>query len=127
MILLHWLLACADPTEPRAVAWDREVCDECGMTVSDPAFAVQLVEGDGDVHLFDDPACAFRYIVDEAPEIRFLWFRDSTGDGWLDWREVRFTPADGAPMDGGLAAVPLGTPDTLSFGEASGRALGGAR
>jgi ABC-2 type transport system ATP-binding protein len=96
-------------------------------TISDPRFAVQLSTADGDRFEFDDPVCAFRYIGQHGPRLRHVWFHDSASEAWLDWQQVAFVPAPGAPMDGGLAAVPVGTEGAISFSQASGRALGGAR
>jgi copper chaperone NosL len=110
------LFACANADVPREIAWDREVCDECGMTLSDPAFAVQLSTKDGRSTQFDDPGCAFKYILEEHPSIAHLWFH--TSDGWLDWDAVEFVRSDLAPMDGGFQAVPLGSGGT-SFADTS--------
>ena len=121
MILL--LLACANsPDQPRTVAWDHEVCGHCGMTVSDPAFAVQLATKDGETVLFDDPACGFGYVLEKHPSIAHMWFHDRTSDAWHDWNTVEFVPATGAPMNGGFAAAPVGS-GGISFSEASSAVL----
>lgn len=132
MIFALWYaLACADdPNVPQALAYDHVACDACAMMVSDPMFAVQMSTKDGSRYEFDDPACAFRFIADKGPDIAHVWFRDSTssGEAWLDWQQVAFVPATGAPMDGGLKAVPVGTSaDELSFSAASRHILGGSR
>jgi hypothetical protein len=123
------LLACArDLGKAPDIAWDHVACDGCGMIVSDPRFAAQLVPQDGPVRVFDDPACLFAYVERDAPHIAKLWFHDHRGvDGrWLDEREVAFVAATGTPMAGGLGAVPAGTAGAISFGEASARTLGKA-
>jgi hypothetical protein len=98
------------------------------MLISDPRYVTQLVTKDGERHTFDDPACAFRYIADHGPDLAHVWFRDSTttDEVWLEHRQVSFVPASDTPMDGGLAATPIGT-GTLSFAEASSQVLGGGR
>ncbi|MEQ1505997.1 MAG: hypothetical protein ABMB14_27445 [Myxococcota bacterium] len=116
-----------DTTTPREIPWDRAACDECAMLISDPRFAAELVTTDGETRMFDDPACLFRYITAHHPSIGNLWFRDSTADGWLSWSGVAFVPARGGPMDGGVAAVPVGTDGAIGFGEASARVVGGGR
>ena len=103
---LMLLLACADdPDQPHALAYDQVACDACGMMVSEPLFAAQLVTQTGERYEFDDPACAFGYIAEKHPSIRHLWFRDASSqtEAWLDWAQVAFVPATGAPMDGGSA------------------------
>lgn len=130
-LVLIAAFGCGTPVDrPEALVLDREACDACGMLISDPRFAAQLVTRDGDRRAFDDPACAFRYIADHGPHLAHVWFRDSTSDEevWLEQRQVAFLPAAGAPMNGGFAATPIGTPQAVSFGEASHQVLaGGAR
>jgi hypothetical protein len=129
MMLLTWLLGCGPSLdEPATIAYDHVACDHCGMVVSDPRFAVQIAT-DAERLVFDDPICAFRTIAERGPHLRHVWFRDSStsGEEWLDWQEVAFVPASGAPMDGGLAAVPVYTDNAISFSEASSRALAARR
>jgi hypothetical protein len=126
-MLLALALACSPSIDEVAdVSYDHVACDHCGMMVSDPRYSAQLVTTDGDRFEFDDPACAFAFIAEHAPSVRHVWFHDA-GDGWLDWQQVAFVPSDGAPMDGGLAAVPVGTEGAISFSEASSRVIGGRK
>jgi copper chaperone NosL len=129
-MLLSLLLACAGvPDSPPPLDYDRAACSSCGMLVSEPRFAAELVTTGGDLRTYDDPACLFRDIVATKPSIARLWFRDSstTEERWISWTEVAFVPATGAPMNGGYAAVPLGTPGAIGFGEASSTALQGSQ
>lgn len=127
-LLVFAALGCGTPIDrPEALVLDTEACDSCGMLISDPRFAAQLVDKDGDRRAFDDPACAFRYIADHGPHLAHVWFRDSTtsDEVWLEQRQVAFARASDTPMDGGLAATPIGTAETLSFSEASHQVLAG--
>jgi copper chaperone NosL len=129
MITLLFALACSPSIdEPAPIAYDHVACDHCGMMVSDARFAAQLTTREGERLEFDDPACVFQYIAQEGPLLAHAWFRDSSApeDAWLDWQEVAFVAATGAPMNGGVAAVPVGTEGSFSFSEASTRVLGGA-
>jgi copper chaperone NosL len=119
-------LACnAGPAAPAAITYDHTACSACGMLISDPHFAAQLVTREGERRYFDDPVCLFRDIVERHPSLANVWFRDftATEDVWLPYTAVGFVEARGAPMAGGLAAVPVGTPGAVTFGEASSRAL----
>ena len=127
MIPLLLLWACSTPQdEPEALAYDHIACDHCGMIVSEPRFAAQMTTATGERYEFDDPACVFLYIQDRTPAIGHVWFHDSTRpadkDAWLDWQQVSFVESSGAPMDGGLAAVPLAA-GPMSLSEASSRVL----
>lgn len=120
--MIALLVAChAGPPEPAEVAYDHVACSECAMLVSDPRFSAQLLERDGERRTFDDPACLFRYVAEHHPSIAGAWFRDSTtaDEVWLRYDGVGFVDSPGAPMGGGLAAVPVGTAGARTFGEAS--------
>jgi copper chaperone NosL len=122
VIAFFAVLGCGTPLDvPEPIAFDREPCDSCGMLISDPRFAAQLVTKEGERYDFDDPSCAFRYVADHAPHLAHVWFRDSTtpDEVWLEHRQVAFAAAEDTPMDGGLAAVPIGTEQAMSFSEAS--------
>lgn len=112
------LLACAtDPDAPPEIAWDHDTCASCRMLVGDPAHAAAIVTRDGHTLTFDDPACLFRYVVDQRPEIARMWFSD--GARWYREDEVAFAHGGTTPMGGGLVAVAAGTPGSIGVGEAS--------
>lgn len=125
MIALLLAFACSPSIdEPAEIAYDHAACHHCGMMVGDPRFAAQLTTREGERRLFDDPVCVFHHIADQGPRLHHVWFADSSpGGGWLDWQQVAFAEASGAPMDGGLIAVPIGTAGAISFSEASARVL----
>lgn len=123
------LCACGGPGDgPASLSYDHVACDECGMIVGDPRFAAQLLTRDGQRKEFDDPACAFKFILSQHPSLVHVWFRDATAstERWLDESSVVFVPTKGAPMDGGWSAGPIGTPGGVSFGQASSATIGGA-
>jgi len=116
------LRAQALPEGVRPIVWDKEVCAECAMAVSDPRFAAQLQRLDGVVLNFDDPGCLLRYLDDHKPEIHALYFHRVEGDEWLDADRVGFKPAAGSPMGYGLGATPRDAPEAISFDEAMEKA-----
>ena len=130
MIPAILFLACTNVDRPAELVYDHVACDSCGMVVSDARFAAQIVTLDGERSQFDDPACLFQYVADHTPAIAHAWVHDSRRPddqtAWLDWQQVSFVEQSGAPMDGGIAAVPVGT-GTMSFSEASSKVLGARR
>lgn len=125
---LLFLLACStDPDAPPSVRYDLDACTECGMLVSDPAYAAALVTQDGRTLPFDDPGCLFHHVMDEAPSVRAMWFHHGAGDRWLRQTEAAFTPGTTSPMGSGLLPVPAGTPGAIGVGEASSHVLSGKR
>lgn len=122
MCLLLVVVACArGGTGPVPIAYDKEACAYCHMLIGDPRFAAQLVTDDGGAINFDDPGCLLRFIAEQHPRARAIWFRDSQRDRWLPAAEVGFVHAASTPMGWQLAAVDRGTPGALSYDEASAR------
>lgn len=124
-VIILVLRAQALPEGVRPIVWDKEVCGECAMAVSDPRFAAQLQRSDGVVLNFDDPGCLFQYLANlpaRDPEIHAIYLhRAAEGDGWLSAAEVGFVPTKGSPMGYDLGAVPRATPGSISFAEAQER------
>ncbi len=118
--LLAFLIACSRTGDgPVAVAYDKEPCGYCHMLIGEPKFAAQLITEDGDVLDFDDPGCLLRYVAEQHPHTRAIWFRDSQRDRWLAARDARFVHVPTSPMGWGYAAVDAATPNALTFEAAS--------
>ena len=105
------IAACARsvPDAPRAIAWDKEVCAHCHMLVGEPRAAAELVTDDGDVFVFDDPACAVRFVAEKHPQVHRLWFHGD-GDTWIAADDAAFVTTRETPMGSGRVAVPKDTP-----------------
>jgi hypothetical protein len=111
------------PDRPQPIAWDREMCAECRMHIGEPAFAAQLITGDGQVLSFDDPGCLFIYLADNRPQVHRAWVHHVEQDRWLSLDEAGFVRVDPSPMGYRLAAVGAGTPGALSWTEAQAEAV----
>ncbi len=123
-MMFAFLLACTrDPSAPPTVNYDLDACTDCGMLVSDPAYAAALVTKDGKTLVFDDPGCLFHYMVTQAPAVSAMWFHDAADDRWLREDAVAFDPTGHSPMGSGLRPVLAGTPGALTVGEASSKAV----
>ncbi|GDX79070.1 hypothetical protein LBMAG42_08810 [Deltaproteobacteria bacterium] len=125
MTLLLALACASDPNAPPVVHYDLDACADCGMLVSDPAYASAIVTKDGKTLAFDDPGCLFHYMVTKLPDVRGMWFHDGAADHWLRESEVGFVPGSTSPMGSGLKPAPVATPGALSVGEASSQVLSG--
>lgn len=117
-VIILVLRAQSLPEGVRPIVWDKEVCGECAMAVSDPRFAAQLQRSDGVVLNFDDPGCLLLHLDDHKPEIHALYFHSVEGEEWLDADQVGFAPEPRSPMGYGLGAVPRETPGAISLDEA---------
>jgi copper chaperone NosL len=102
-------LGCAPPT-PGVIHYDSDACDHCRMTISDPAFAAQVVTGTGKVYRFDDPKCLVSFVAagQVSPSaIHSIWINDHAHPETLvDATHAVFVVSERlrAPMNGGMAA-----------------------
>jgi copper chaperone NosL len=108
------------PTGPVPVVWNKTVCAECRMAVSERGYAAQLQTRDHQVLDFDDPGCLFRYVEQNAPSIHEIYFHHLREERWLSREQVAFVTAHPSPMAYDLGAVDLGVDSAQTFEEASG-------
>ena len=101
--------ACTGPG-PVAIQYDADECDRCRMTISDPAFAGQLVTRTGKVYRFDDPACLASFAKSgqvASADIHSIWINDHAHPDTLVRAEGALFVVSGrirAPMNGRTAA-----------------------
>lgn len=112
------LPACGEDKGPVAIKLGRDVCEMCGMIISDPRFLTEVRLADNKIHKFDDVGDAVNWLSaacktpDDATE---FWVIDSkNGKRWLDARKAFYRSAE-TPMNYGFGAVEEATPDSISF------------
>jgi len=112
-------VACAEPA-PVVIHYDSDSCDHCRMTISDPAFAAQIVTRTGKVYRFDDPACLAEFLTSkrvDSSDVHSIWMNDHANpDNRVNASEAVFVVSDRirAPMNGGAAAFGRGA-DAAAF------------
>jgi copper chaperone NosL len=81
------LLAACAAGGPRPIAYDRDVCGFCRMTVGDPRYGSELVTTRGKVYTFDSVEClASYYLANQA----------TAGSVWVTGARGQLVPAEGA-------------------------------
>ena len=127
-MVLALVVACS-PRGPKDIRYGEELCDYCHMTITDPAFAAQLVTSTGKVHVFDDIGDLASFTTEgrvPAEQIYGIWvnlFLHPADRILVD--EAVFLQSDRlrSPMSSGLAAFRSGeTADSLR-GEIGGQVL----
>lgn len=96
----------AEPTPPDIV-YGQEVCDTCGMIISDPKFAAALVLEDGGSLKFDDLGDMFVHHMDHPNlKVRAWFVHDYDSEQWIRGETALYvaSAAIKAPMGGGLVA-----------------------
>ncbi len=128
LVGLALVIACS-PRGPKDIRYGEELCDYCHMTITDPAFAAQLVTSTGKVYVFDDLGDLASFTTEgrvPVDQVYGIWVN-------LFLRPADRVPVDDAvflqsdrlrsPMSSGLAAFQSGeTADSLR-GEIGGQVL----
>lgn len=131
VLALAWLSGCGQPAgdRPTEIAWDRDTCEYCRMTVSDRAFAAQAYVGQQHRHyVFDDVGCLVNWLHDHAPasDQARLWvadYRQRDRAKWLDARSAWYVQGQTTPMDYGYGAVEAPEDGAVDFETARARLL----
>ena len=105
------------------VHFDRDVCVECNMVISDRAYAAQLVDTrHNKAYMFDDIGCLVLW-MDANPQEWFdtaaIYVADTETSAFIDAKRAYWTLGNTTPMDFGLSATEVKTEAvTLTFAEA---------
>ena len=90
---------------PVKLVYDRTVCEECKMAISDPRYAAEVIEPNGKPHFFDDPACAILWLS-KHPNIGKvrIWVKDVKSLKWIEANKAHWIYGDPhTPMGYGYA------------------------
>ncbi len=119
-ILPLMLVGCNEPeTGPGEIHFGRDICERCGMIITDPRYAAQIREPEGKLHKFDDIGDAVTWLnakpwaMDPKTEI---WVMDNgTGTKWIEARSAHFIPGLMSPMAFGFGAYEEAKENSMSF------------
>jgi copper chaperone NosL len=103
------LTACSSSTEvqPPEIHYSEDVCDACGMLISDAKFAAAAVEEDGTARKFDDIGDLVDYCADHADaKVKAYFVHDYPSEKWLRAEIASYivSPQIQTPMAHGIAA-----------------------
>lgn len=92
---------------PVEMVWDRVVCEQCRMALSDNRYAVQAIHPNGKPYFFDDIGCAVLWLrkKDWADQAR-VWVNDVETTEWIEAEKANWIYGDQkTPMGYGFAAT----------------------
>lgn len=99
------------PDTPPEIVYGEDVCDQCGMIISDERFAASVVietaPSEFEHRIFDDIGGMFEFVMENNDiEIASYYVHDYSSREWLDARDAYFVKSDGllTPMSFGLVA-----------------------
>jgi copper chaperone NosL len=96
---------------PPEIHYGEDVCDECGMIISDPRFASgflhEVAQGRVESLIFDDIGNMLVYMEKHPGQHIVAWYvHDYTSEEWLDATQAYFVSSQAiqTPMDHGITA-----------------------
>lgn len=93
--------------QPPDIAFGRDVCEQCGMIISEARFACATVLDDGSSHKFDDIGEMVMYHFDHPDQQVTAYFvHDYNTEAWTRAEPAFYVQSDNikTPMGHGLAA-----------------------
>ena len=111
LLLALWLLpACTQGQElgkPPVMAIGADICDECGMIISEERFAAAYWTEEGEARRFDDVGGMVAYPLKHMEPVASFWVHDYLTNDWLNVDQATFVVNAGVmtPMGFGVLAV----------------------
>jgi len=92
---------------PVDFVWDRVVCEECKMALSDPHYSAQVIDPDGNPYYFDDIGCAILWLRRQPWQKKArTWVNDVHTKEWIDAEKASWMYGDPkTPMGYGFSAT----------------------
>lgn len=92
--------------KPPEIRYGQDVCDHCGMLISDERFAAGYVTAGGETRRFDDIGDLLAYDAERDEDVAAYWVHDYDSRAWVRAEDAWFLSAAGVttPMASGLVA-----------------------
>ncbi len=106
---VFFLAACgggADLENPPEIRYGEDICEQCGMIISEARYAAAYVTTAGDARLFDDVGGMLVYDVQNQEDVHIYWVHDFNTEKWIraDTAVYVLNNDLATPMGWGLAA-----------------------
>lgn len=91
---------------PPEILYGQDICEFCGMIVSDPRYAAGYLTPDGGEHIFDDIGNMFQSHLQNHNEVRAFFVHDHETQSWIRAETAYYVKSSKllTPMLHGLAA-----------------------
>lgn len=111
VLLVALLLAACAPAntgpQPPEILYGQDVCEECGMIISEARFACAALFSDGEMRKYDDIGDMLAFAAKHADLSVGAWFvHDYNSEQWMRGETAFFVLSDQirTPMNRGIAA-----------------------
>ena len=93
--------------KPPEIRYGQDICDQCGMLISDERFAAAYVTAAGEARRFDDIGDLLAYDAEHSEDVAAYWVHDYDTADWLGAEDASFlsTPGVTTPIASGLVAL----------------------
>jgi copper chaperone NosL len=126
--LLLVLTACAGNAsaelEPPTIHYGEDICEFCGMIISEERYAAGYLTSDGQEHIFDDIGNMIRNHLKNEDEVTAFFVHDQASSMWIRAETAHYTYSEEltTPMLSGLVAF-ASTEEAADFSAESGGAV----
>lgn len=108
-VVLLLLVGCGqsvDTNVPPEIIYGQDVCDECGMIISEEKHAAAYWTTDGQARRFDDIGGMFASLADNPEDVATYWVHDITSGEWIRAEDAYFVKDSDlmTPMGFGIVA-----------------------
>lgn len=119
-LLLMLMIGCEQRNKeklPIKVTWDRDLCTECRMALSDNRYAAQVVDTKGKNFLFDDIGCAVLWLrKQDWRDSARIWVSDYNTTKWIEADKANWQYGDPhTPMGYGFSATRSEVKNSMDF------------
>ena len=112
MVFVAGSLSCQKKVDTTAAdpVWDRQICDQCKMILSNRNFATQIINLETGKRLyFDDLGCALRYLATNKQTLSsdkiVIYATDAQTGKWLDLKDSHIVQGFVTPMSSSLGVL----------------------
>lgn len=94
--------------QPPTIHYGEDICEFCGMIVTEERYASGYITGDGEERIFDDVGDMVQYYLDNQDEVVAFFVHHHETRDWIRAETAYFalSPNLPTPMLSGLAAFP---------------------
>ena len=95
-----------DLSQPPVIHYGEDLCEECGMIISEPRFAAAYYTTDGEARGFDDIGGMAVHHAEHQEDVAQFWVHNYDTEDWIKAELAYFVMSDQlhTPMDYGIVA-----------------------
>jgi len=95
-----------DTGMPPEIRYGQDLCEECGMIITEPRFAAAYYTEEGTAHIFDDIGGMCMFHLQHQENVASFWVHDYETEVWIEAEQAHFVQSSElyTPMAFGVVA-----------------------